>query len=99
LLFLALRSKAIYAPGGAWLRFMINLIAAVAAMLAALILVADQVDALNTLVWQQLSWWQRSGGIALVCGAGFGAYITVLWLTGMRPADLRGPAKATSREH
>jgi putative peptidoglycan lipid II flippase len=99
LLFLALRQKAIYLPGRSWLRFMINLIAAVAAMLAALILVADQVDALNTLVWQQLSWWQRSGGIALVCGAGFGAYIAVLWVSGLRPADLRGPAKATSREH
>lgn len=99
LLFLALRSKAIYAPGGAWLRFMINLIAAVAAMTAVLVLVANQFDALNKLVWQQLSWWQRTGGIGLVCSAGFGAYIAVLWLTGMRPADLRGPAKATSREH
>jgi putative peptidoglycan lipid II flippase len=77
LLFLALRSKAIYAPGGAWLRFMINLIAAVAAMIAVLVLVANQFDALNTLVWQQLSWWQRTGGIGLVCSAGFGAYIVV----------------------
>ncbi|MGB0448965.1 MAG: murein biosynthesis integral membrane protein MurJ [Porticoccaceae bacterium] len=99
LLFLALRKKAIYVPGQVWLRFTVNLIAAVAAMLVALVLVADQFDALNTLLWQQLSWWQRSSGIALICGAGFGAYIGVLWVTGVRPADLRGPAKATSREH
>ncbi|MCS5559167.1 MAG: polysaccharide biosynthesis C-terminal domain-containing protein, partial [Oceanospirillaceae bacterium] len=99
LLFYALRKKAIYAPGRSWLRFMINLTAAVAVMLAVLILAAGQFDALDAAVWQQLSWWQRSGGITLICSAGFAVYIAVLWLGGMRPADLRGPAKATSREH
>ena len=99
LLCYALRKKAIYMPGRSWLRFMVNLVAAVAAMVAVLVLTANQFDALNTQVWQQLSWWQRSGGIALVCSAGFGVYLAVLWLSGMRPADLRGPAKATSREH
>jgi putative peptidoglycan lipid II flippase len=99
LLWYALRKKAIYLPSGLWLRFMAILIAAVAAMLAVLILVANQFDALNTLVWQQLGWWQRSGAVAIICSCGFAVYIAVLWLGGMRPSDLRGPAKATSREH
>ena len=99
LLWYALRKKAIYLPSGLWLRFMAILIAAVAAMLAVLILVANQFDALNTLVWQQLGWWQRCGAVAIICSCGFAVYIAVLWLGGMRPSDLRGPAKATSREH
>ena len=99
LLWYALRKKAIYLPSGLWLRFMAILIAAVAAMLAVLMLVANQFDALNTLVWQQLGWWQRSGAVAIICSCGFAVYIAVLWLGGMRPSDLRGPAKATSREH
>jgi len=99
LLWYALRKKAIYLPSRLWLRFMVNLIAAVAAMLAVLILVANQFDALNALVWQQLGWWQRSSAVAIICSCGFAVYIAVLWLGGMRPSDLRGPAKATSREH
>ena len=78
---------------------MVNLFAAVAAMLSLDLVTADQFDASECSVWQQLSWWQRSGGMALSAAAGFAAYIAVLWLSGMRPADLRGPAKATSREH
>ncbi|MDG1819870.1 MAG: murein biosynthesis integral membrane protein MurJ [Porticoccaceae bacterium] len=99
LLFYALRKKAIYAPSRSWLRFMLGLLVAVAAMLAVLMLSAAQFDALNVSVWQQLSWWQRSVNIGFICGAGFGAYLAILWLSGMRPSDLRGPAKATSREH
>ena len=99
LLFYALRKKAIYAPSRSWLRFMLGLLVAVTAMLAVLMLSAAQFDALNVSVWQQLSWWQRSVNIGFICGAGFGAYLAILWLSGMRPSDLRGPAKATSREH
>ena len=99
LLWYALRKKAIYLPSRLWLRFMVNLIAAVAAMLAVLMLVANQFDALNALVWQQLGWWQRSSAVAIICSCGFAVYLAVLWLGGMRPSDLRGPAKATSREH
>jgi putative peptidoglycan lipid II flippase len=99
LLFYALRKKAIYAPSRSWLRFMLSLTVAVGGMLAVLLLVAGQFGALDTGVWQQLSWWQRSTGIAVVCGSGCAVYVAVLWLSGMRPSDLRGPAKATSREH
>jgi putative peptidoglycan lipid II flippase len=77
---------------------LINLAVAVAAMLAVLALAANQFDALNSSAWQQLGWWQRSGAVAIICSCGFAVYIAVLWLCGMRPSDLRGPAKATSRE-
>ena len=97
--FYALRKKAIYAPSGSWLRFMVGLLLAVVAMLVVLMLTAAQFDALNVSVWQQQSWWQRSMAIGVICGAGFGAYLAILWLSGMRLSDLRGPAKATSRDH
>jgi len=71
----------------------------VVAMSALLVITAQQFDALDASLWQQLDWWQRSGAIAIICSSGFAVYIAVLWLTGMRPSDLRGPAKATSREH
>lgn len=99
LLFYALRKKAIYAPSRSWLRFMFSLTVAAGAMLAVLMLAAGHFGALDAREWQQLSWWQRSTGIAVVCGSGFAVYIAVLWLSGMRPSDLRGPAKATTREH
>lgn len=99
LLFYALRKKAIYAPSRSWLRFLFSLTVAAGAMLAVLMLAAGQFGALDAREWQQLSWWQRSTGIAVVCSSGFAVYIAVLWLSGMRPSDLRGPAKATSREH
>lgn len=97
LLFLALRSKAIYLPAAAaWLRFGTSLLLAVAMMLATLIWLGDHFDAFNAESWQQLGWWQRSSAIACVCVGGFAVYVGVLWLCGMRPADLKGPRKATS---
>jgi hypothetical protein len=68
-------------------------------MVVILLLVAGQLDVLNSALWQQLAWWQRSGKIAVLCGAGFMAYIGCLFVTGFRLADLRGPAKATSSRH
>lgn len=99
LLLIALRKKAIYLPGGHWWRFLLKLAAGVAAMLVALVMAANYFTALDASLWQQMNWWQRSGNIAIVCTLGFVVYTAVLWLTGMRLADLRGPAKATSREH
>ena len=99
LLLIALRKKAIYLPGGHWWRFLLKLAAGVAAMLVALVMAANYFTALDASLWQQMNWWQRSGNIAIVCTLGFVDYTAVLWLTGMRLADLRGPAKATSREH
>jgi len=96
LLFLALRSKAIYLPGRAWLRFMLTLLLAVILMVATLIWLGGQFDAFDTSVWQQLGWWQRSSAIACICLGGFGVYIAVLGFGGMRLSDLKGPTKATT---
>ena len=80
LLFIALRKKAIYLPGSRWPGFMFKLAVAVAAMLVALVLVADYYTALDASLWQQLNWWQRSGTIGIICATGFAVYIAVLWL-------------------
>ena len=96
LLFLALRSKAIYLPGRAWLRFMVTLLLAVILMVATLIWLGDQFDAFDASLWQQLGWWQRSSAVACICLGGFGVYIAILGVGGMRPSDLKGPAKATT---
>ena len=96
LLFLALRNKAIYLPGRAWLRFLATLLLAVALMVATLIWLGGHFDAFDTSIWQQLGWWQRSSAIACVCLGGFSVYIAVLGFGGMRLSDLKGPAKATT---
>lgn len=96
LLFLALRSKAIYLPGRAWLRFLATLLLAVTLMVATLIWLGDHFDAFDTSIWQQLGWWQRSSAIACICLGGFSVYIAVLGFGGMRLSDLKGPVKATT---
>ena len=96
LLFLALRSKAIYLPGRAWLRFLATLLLAVILMVATLIWLGGQFDAFDTRIWQQLGWWQRSSAIACICLGGFTVYLAILGIGGMRLSDLKGPAKATT---
>ncbi|ETN91671.1 putative peptidoglycan biosynthesis protein MurJ [Gammaproteobacteria bacterium MOLA455] len=96
LLFLALRSKAIYLPGRAWLRFLATLLLAVTLMVATLIWLGGHFDAFDTSIWQQLGWWQRSSAIACICLGGFSVYIAVLGFGGMRLSDLKGPVKATT---
>ena len=96
LLFLALRNKAIYLPGRAWLRFLATLLLAVALMVATLIWLGGHFDAFDTSIWQQLGWWQRSSAIACICLGGFSVYIAVLGFGGMRLSDLKGPVKATT---
>jgi putative peptidoglycan lipid II flippase len=96
LLFFALRSKAIYVPGRAWLRFILSLLLAVLLMVATLIWLGTQFNAFDASLWQQLSWWQRSTAIACICLAGLGVYLAVLGVGGMRLRDLKGPVKATT---
>ena len=99
MLFFALRAKGIYAPSRSWVRFFINLGLAVTLMCTVLFFFSRYLGALDSELWQQFSWWQRSGGMAAVCTAGLVVYAATLWLCGVRGADLRGPAKATAREH
>ena len=97
LLFWFLRKQGIYAPTGQWRRFLIQLVIAVAVMFVALLMLSAELGLLQSEVWQQGNWLQRISGIGMVCTAGLLVYILVLFVLGFRPADLRGPAKATSR--
>ncbi|CAI8364829.1 MAG: putative lipid II flippase MurJ [SAR92 bacterium MED-G29] len=99
LLFIYLRKKGIYSPAGNWLSFFVGLALSVGLMIVVLVLVANQIGALDSALWQQLAWWQRSGNIVALCTAGFIAYAVCMFATGFRLADLRGPAKATSVDH
>jgi len=99
LLFWFLRKQGIYAPTGQWCRFLIQLVIAVAVMFVALLMLSAELGLLQSEVWQQGNWLQRISGIGMVCTAGLLVYILVLFVLGFRPADLRGPAKATSRGH
>jgi peptidoglycan biosynthesis protein MviN/MurJ (putative lipid II flippase) len=98
-LFWFLRKQGIYAPTGQWRRFLIQLVIAVAVMFVALLMLSAELGLLQSEVWQQGNWLQRIRGIGMVCTAGLLVYILVLFVLGFRPADLRGPAKATSRGH
>ena len=99
LLFWFLRKQGIYAPTEQWRRFFIQLVIAVAVMFVALLMLSAELGLLQSEVWQQGNWLQRISGIGMVCTAGLLVYILVLFVLGFRPADLRGPAKATSRGH
>ena len=99
LLFWFLRKQGIYAPTGQWRRFLIQLVTAVAVMFVALLMLSAELGLLQSEVWQQGNWLQRISGIGMVCTAGLLVYILVLFVLGFRPADLRGPAKATRRGH
>lgn len=99
LLYVFLRKNNIYSPSAHWLRFSLSLILSLSAMVAVLILVANQLNANDSVFWQQLVWWQRVANTAGLCLAGFVTYIGCLFITGFRLADLRGPAKVTSSEN
>jgi hypothetical protein len=67
-------------------------------MVIGLVLLSNNLDLLAKDVWEQLGWLQRVRGISIVCIVGFLIYVISLVLMGLRPADLRGPNKATSRQ-
>ena len=98
LLFIHLRKKGIYSPTTDWMGFFLALLLSVAAMVIALILVANQLQILDATLWHTLLWWQRLINIAVLCVAGFVAYCVCLFGCGFRLHDLYGPAKATSSE-
>ena len=98
LLYVYLKRSGVYVASGHWVGFFCRLSAAVAVMLVVLVVVSGPLDALNSEVWQNMPWWQRSRGILGLCAAGFVAYVLMLLITGFKMSDLRGPAKATSRQ-
>ena len=95
LLLVYLRRQQIYTPTAGWFVFIIRLIVAVTTMMVALYLMADYHLLLQFDVWQAKLWWQRTVAILGLCGTGFCIYGLMLVATGLRWADLRGPAKAT----
>jgi putative peptidoglycan lipid II flippase len=97
LLFAYLRKKDIYQPQGNWILFYVRLITAVLIMLIVLVWLSDYHNVLDAQHWRQGLWWQRSGGIVGICFAGFSTYVLVLFVSGFRWSDLRGPEKATGR--
>ena len=94
LLFLSLRKKGIYQPSKGWLRFFASLIISVVIMLIVLTQLL-QLWGGSDIIYQQ-DWLQRVTTIALLCGAGFLAFVLSLLVFGFRLSDMRGPAKATS---
>jgi putative peptidoglycan lipid II flippase len=94
LLFLSLRKKAIYQPSVGWLRFFAGLISSVAIMLLVLTQLLGLWGGVEAFYHQD--WWQRISSIALLCGAGFIAFLVCLFVFGFRLSDMRGPAKATT---
>ncbi len=98
LLYVYLKRSGVYVASGHWVGFFCRLSAAVGVMLVVLVVVSGPLNALNSEVWQNMSWWQRSRGILGLCAAGFAAYVLMLLITGFKMSDLRGPAKATSRQ-
>jgi len=98
LLFIFLRKQGIYKPSNQWKKFMLSLTSSVTLMLLVLIYLGHWLGALDQTLWQQMTWWQRSGNIVALCAIGFLVYAGALLATGFRVADLRGPAKVTSAQ-
>ena len=71
-------------PG--WNVYIVRLLGATAAM-AIVVLLMDQ----DTQAWLDWSWSTRAIQIAMVCGAGIGAYLVAHLVAGTRMRDLRAP--------
>jgi putative peptidoglycan lipid II flippase len=78
----------VFRPEPGWARFGAQLALATAAM--ALVLVLGDPSAAQ---WQAWPWWQRVAVLAVLCGAGLAVYVGALWAAGLRPRQLRAPAR------
>ena len=95
MLLFILRRDDIYKPADGWLKFSVILTLAVTVMLLVLLLLLNYAGGIES--WHHQDWWQRVTNISMLCFGGFIAYVGCLFACGFRPADFRGPAKATSR--
>lgn len=73
-----------FQPG--WVRYMLRLLLACAAMLAALLALTPE-----GAIWYEWRWPQRVLQLAVVCTAGVVVYFAALWLLGARISHLRAP--------
>lgn len=68
-------------------RLLLRILVAVLVMGVALSWVTPGIDS-----WFVASWWLRAGWLGALCAGGFGVYVGVLLLLGIRPGQLRSPA-------
>ena len=84
LLFRGLRRDAVLPQGSLPFKWLVQVTAATAAMLAILLwLMPDHA------MWAEWLWWQRAGQLGILCSAGLGVFGVSLLCCGVRPADLR----------
>ena len=84
LLFRGLRRDAVLPQGSLPFRWLFQVTAATAAMLAILLwLMPDHA------MWAEWLWWQRARQLGILCSAGLGVFGVSLLCCGVRPADLR----------
>jgi putative peptidoglycan lipid II flippase len=79
----------VFRPEPGWRRFGAQLGGATVAMAAILVALDPGVAQ-----WQAWPWWQRVAILLALCAAGFLAYAGTLWLAGLRPRQLRPPARS-----
>ena len=84
LLFRGLRRDAVLPQGSLPFKWLVQVTAATAAMLAILLwLMPDHA------MWAEWLWWQRARQLGILCSAGLGVFGVSLLCCGVRPADLR----------
>lgn len=81
----SLRKAKIYSPGRDWLRFLRIVVLATVVMALVVAVFAWRWDA-----WAQWSPMQRAWRLVTMVGTGGVTYFAMLWLQGLRPADLKG---------
>lgn len=84
LLYRGLRRANVYQPQPGFVRHLLRLLLAAAAMIALLLWLCPEQQ-----VWAAWLWWQRALEILWLCGAGAACYFVCLLLLGLRPQDLR----------
>lgn len=92
LLFRGLYLARVYRPLPGWGLVLLRFACANAAMVASLFMMLSWQDGSGS-DWVSQLWWQRGTDLTVLCGAGFTAYVVVLWLTGMRLEHVKLAAK------
>ena len=84
LLYRGLRRGAVLPARSLPFRWLAQIIVATTAMGIALLWQMPDVG-----LWQSWHWWQRAMDLGVLCASGFVVFVAALWLTGVRPSDLR----------
>ena len=84
LLFRGLVQQGVYKPQGNWLFYLIKLLLANGAMAITLWLCLDHFQQ-----WQTVAAWQRVAQLLGICSLGFGIYLSILLLCGLRVKHFR----------